>query len=216
MKARLAVLVASVALLLLAAGNGAWARSAPDFTLLDQDGNSLTLSSFRGKLVVLEFLQPACPHCQKAGKLLQKLYEEFAGRDFMVIGISHDPRGLPAIREYRKEHGLTYPIVFGDMVVAMNYLGINPLRPNFHVPVFFFISPTGEILEERNPEHLLDKDWFANTEQNLEATVRRLMPPPAKPAAKGRKRGASPPSPPRAANPRRPALRDQGAHLRQP
>lgn len=115
--------------------------------------------------------------------MLQKLYAE-NGRTLAVIGISMDfVRGMDSIREYIRDHAVTFPVVQGDMLVAMNYLGITPQRPQFHVPVFFFVGPDGQILEERNADHLGNKEWFANLEENLEASVRRLL-PPDKPASK--------------------------------
>ncbi len=118
---------------------------------------------------------------------MQKLHAGNQNRNLVVIGISHDARGMQAIRQYTEEHGVTFPVVFGDLMVAVNYLGISPQRPQFHVPVFFFVGPDGQILEERNPDHVADRDWYANLEQNLEATVRRLL-PPEKSGAKSVKR----------------------------
>ena len=157
----------------LAAAAG-WAREAPDFSLPDSNGKQIRLSDHRGKVVVLEFLQTACPSCQRAGRTLQKLYSENQ-KDLLIIGISHDARGMTAIRGYIRQHGLTYPVVLGDLTVAVNYLGITPRRPRFHVPVFFFVGPDGKLLEERMSGRAADRDWFAEMERNLEATVRRLL-----------------------------------------
>ena len=158
----------------LAAAVG-WAREAPDFSLPAPSGKQIRLSDHRGNLVVLEFLQTGCPACQRAGRTLQKLFSENHKRDLMVIGISHDRRGMQAIRKYVQQHDLTYPVVLGDLTVAVSYLGITPRRPQFHVPVFFFVGPDGQLLEERKSGRTADRDWFANMEQNLEATVRRLL-----------------------------------------
>ena len=158
----------------LAAAAG-WARKAPDFSLPDPSGKQIRLSDQRGNLVVLEFLQTGCPTCQRAGRTLQKLFSENQKRNLMIIGISHDAGGMQAIRKYVQQHGLTYPVVLGDLTVAVNYLGITPRRPQFHVPVFFFVGPDGQLLEERNSERTSDRNWFAEMEQNLEATVRRLL-----------------------------------------
>ena len=151
-----------------------WARKAPDFSLPDPNGKKIRLSEQRGKLVVLEFLQTGCPACQRAGRTLQKLFSENQ-KDLLIIGISHDARGMTAIREYIQQHGLTYPVVLGDLTVAVNYLGITPRRPSFDVPVFFFVGPDGQLLGERKSGRAADRDWFAEMDQNLEATVRRLL-----------------------------------------
>ena len=177
MRSRLSLFLAVSLAICLAAAAG-WARKAPDFSLPDSNGKQIRLADHRGKLVVLEFLQTGCPSCQSAGRVLQKLYSENQKRNLpklMVIGISHDRRGMPAIRQYIQQHGLSYPVVLGDLMVAVNYLGITPRKPQFHVPVFFFVGPDGQLLEERNSNRIADRDWFANMERNLEATVRRLL-----------------------------------------
>ena len=178
MRSRLSLFLALFLAVFLAfslAAAAGWARKAPDFSLPDPNGKQIRLSDHRGKLVVLEFLQTGCPSCQRAGRALQKLYSENQKRNLMVIGISHDARGIEAIREYIQQHGLTYPVVLGDLIVAVNYLGITPRRPQFHVPVFFFVGPDGQLLEERGSGRTADRDWFADMERNLEATVRRLL-----------------------------------------
>lgn len=173
------------ALAVMQAGAAAWARNAPDFSLPDSGGKTITLSAYRGKYVVVDFIQTTCPHCQVAATVLQKLYTEFPDR-LVVISISHDSAGMSAVRQYVKDHGITYPVVLGDLKVAVDYLGITPQKSQFSVPVFFFIGKGGEVIEERNNDRRPDKDWFANMEQNLELSVRKMLPAakPSKPAGK--------------------------------
>jgi peroxiredoxin len=171
-------------------GTSAWAqRNAPEFTLSTPDGAQVSLSAQKGKYVVVEFMQTGCPACQRAGKVLQKLYEEYDGR-LMVIGVTLE--GPAAIRNYTQQHGVTFPVVTGNHVLLVNYLGLTPQRPNYYVPVFFFIGPDGKIIEERNSIRPQDREWFAGMEENLETSIRALV--PAKPAAKPRKPAAKPAS----------------------
>ncbi len=94
---------------------------------------------------------------------------------------------MEPIRQYIKEHEVTFPVVLGDGTVAINYLGISPARPQFHVPTFFFVGSDGQIVEERDPDHAGNEEWFANLETNLEATIRRLLPPEPPASNKGKK-----------------------------
>lgn len=166
--------------LLLAALSMAAPRQAPDFALPTPDGRTIRLSEQRNKIVVLEFLQTACPHCQETGRTLQKLYEAKAARGLQVIGISHDAKGMPAIRGYIEQFKLTYPVVLGDLDVAVNYIGLTPAKPSFSVPVFFFIDRQGRVVEERLWDNRNDREWFAKLPGSLEATVQRLLGPAAK------------------------------------
>jgi peroxiredoxin len=182
----LAVLLAGLAVVL--AGGAAWARNAPAFSLPDADGKEVALSTFRGKYVVVDFIQTTCPHCRAAGEVLEKMYAENRGR-LMVISISDPSTAIPAMRQYVQEHRITYPVLLGDMKAYVDYLGVSPQKPSVSVPVFFFIGPSGEILEERNLERASDKDWFANMEQNLEASIKKML--PVKPAENSRKTGGA-------------------------
>ncbi len=124
--------------------------------------------------------------------MLQKLYDEYGNKRLEVVGIfiQEDARAMDLIKNYTKEHHVTFPVVLGDRTVAINYLGLSPSRPNYHVPVFYFVSPDGQILEERDPDRLGNQEWFGSMEANLESTIRRLMPP--EPARKGGKRASKP------------------------
>ena len=64
---------------------------APDFTLIDKDGNNITLSSFKGKKVVLYFYpKDNTPGCTRQACAFAGAYEAFKTKDIPVIGISKD------------------------------------------------------------------------------------------------------------------------------
>lgn len=65
--------------------------NAVDFTLPDEDGNDVTLSSFLGKKVVLYFYpKDATPGCTKQACAFKDTYAEFKRQDIVIIGISKD------------------------------------------------------------------------------------------------------------------------------
>ena len=64
---------------------------APDFTLFDKDGNSVSLSSFLGKKVVLYFYpKDNTPGCTRQACAFAASYEAFKSLDAVVIGVSKD------------------------------------------------------------------------------------------------------------------------------
>ena len=64
---------------------------APDFTLQDQNGNSVSLSDFRGKRVVLYFYpKDNTPGCTRQACAFAATYAQFKAKDVVVIGISRD------------------------------------------------------------------------------------------------------------------------------
>lgn len=62
-------------------------RLAPDFTLTTLDGNSITVSDFRGKTVFINFWATWCPPCRAEMPHIEALYQEYKDRDVIVIGV---------------------------------------------------------------------------------------------------------------------------------
>ena len=62
-------------------------RLAPDFTLTDLDGNSVTLSDFRGKTVFINFWATWCPPCRAEMPEIEAVYQEYKNQDVVVIGV---------------------------------------------------------------------------------------------------------------------------------
>src|SRR5690606_24027542 len=70
---------------LLTVGN-----AAPLFTLKDINGNDVSLESFRGKYVFIDFWASWCRPCREENPNLVALYKEFGGEDFEIISVSLD------------------------------------------------------------------------------------------------------------------------------
>ena len=66
-------------------------KSAPAFTLKDQDGNSVALKDFRGRHVIVYFYpKDDTPGCTKEACGFRDLWSEFEGLDVVVLGVSPD------------------------------------------------------------------------------------------------------------------------------
>jgi peroxiredoxin len=65
---------------------------AQEITLKDVNGNNLSLSSFRGKLVLLDFWASWCGPCRKESKFLVKLYAKYKAKGFEIFSVSIDER----------------------------------------------------------------------------------------------------------------------------
>jgi peroxiredoxin len=70
-------------------------QPAPEFTLTDSNGKSHKLSDFKGKFVVLEWLNHGCPFVVKhySGGNMQKLQKEFTGKDVVWLSIASSAPG---------------------------------------------------------------------------------------------------------------------------
>lgn len=65
---------------------------APDFTLKNPDGQDVTLSSFRGQYVLLDFWASWCIPCRKSMPAMKELYAKYHDKGFEIIGISNDSK----------------------------------------------------------------------------------------------------------------------------
>lgn len=80
--------------------------AAPDFTVKDAD-RSVTLSQFRGKIVVLNFWATWCPPCVDEMPSLVKLQQKLKDKGVVVLGVSVDEDGA-AYNQFLKDHGIDF------------------------------------------------------------------------------------------------------------
>ena len=83
---------------------------APDFTLSDQDGNEVTLSGLRGKIVVLYFYPKAdTPGCTTQACGVRDHKADYAAADAVVLGVS--PDAVKAVSKFDQKFGLGFPLL---------------------------------------------------------------------------------------------------------
>lgn len=90
---------------------------APDFTLLDPEGNEHTLSDYRGKIVILDFWATWCDPCLVVMPHLQAIHERFKDQGVVVIGVNVWENGDP--KALMNARGWDYLLLLkGDQVAA--------------------------------------------------------------------------------------------------
>jgi peroxiredoxin len=83
---------------------------APSATFLDLQNHHVRLSSFRGKVVVLNFWYATCEPCLTEMPALQQAYAEDSSRGLVVLGADTSD-DTPTAADFVRQHGITYPIV---------------------------------------------------------------------------------------------------------
>lgn len=147
-------------------------QPAPYFILPTWDGNTLRSTSLKGKVVVLDFFQTWCPDCQKSAVELEKLYKKYKDQGLIVVGISHDREKSAVVAPYVKQYNLTYPILLGDVSVALNYIpGMTPQTPKFNIPYLVLIDREGNVAGRFQQGH--EKE--ATDSNLLEVQIKKLL-----------------------------------------
>jgi cytochrome c biogenesis protein CcmG/thiol:disulfide interchange protein DsbE len=84
---------------------------APDFTLKDLEGKEVTLSSFKGKQVVMiDFWATWCNICKREMPVLEAVYKEYHPQGVEFLGVALD-ENIKLIKKIIGEKGVTYPIL---------------------------------------------------------------------------------------------------------
>jgi thioredoxin-dependent peroxiredoxin len=124
--------------------------SAPDFTLPDQDGHSVSLSGLRGKSVVLYFYPKAdTPGCTTQACGVRDHRPDYESADAVVLGVSPDP--VKAISKFDQKFDLGFPLLADEQHEVAEAYGVWVEKSMYgrtymgNERTTFVISPDGAI-----------------------------------------------------------------------
>ena len=96
---------------------------APDFSLPDKDGNTVRLSDFQGKKVVLYFYpKDNTPGCTRQACAFAASYEQFKAQDATVIGISKD--SVASHLKFAQKYDLPFILLSDPELQAIQAYGV--------------------------------------------------------------------------------------------
>lgn len=117
-------------LLMADVGHSNEPAQAADFNLTDFDGRPLTLSQYRGKVVLLDFWASWCTPCQAEIPQFVEWQKKYGDQGLQVIGISMDD-SEKAARRFVNRLKPNYPIAMGNAKLGESYGGVLGLPANF-------------------------------------------------------------------------------------
>lgn len=114
-------------------------KMAPDFELKDSMGQTVRLSSYKGKVVLLNFWATWCGPCKIEIPWFVEFEQKYKDKGFAVLGVSMDEEGWDVVKPYLANTKVNYRIVLGNDTVAQLYGGVDSL------PTSFLIDQQGRI-----------------------------------------------------------------------
>ncbi len=114
---------------------------APDFQLKDINGNTMALSAFKGKVVMVEFWATWCPPCKELAPLLTELYNKYKDRGFVMLSIVSSDEGETTVKNFINKYKITYPVLLDNSGAARKYNVSG-------IPVSFIINKDGKIVNK--------------------------------------------------------------------
>ncbi len=104
---------------------------APDFTFPGLDGKMVSLSDYKGKVVLVNIWATWCPPCVDEMPSMEKLYNKFKGENFEILAVSIDEPGLKAVAPFMKKHKLTFPALIDSEGAVKTAYGITGIPESF-------------------------------------------------------------------------------------
>ena len=93
-------------------------KKAPDFTLLNQDNESMSLSDFKGKKVILYFYpRDNTPGCTKQACGFAQLYPDFVKKGAVILGVSKD--SVKSHKKFEEKYQLPFTLLSDPDLVAI-------------------------------------------------------------------------------------------------
>ncbi|MFQ5881741.1 MAG: peroxiredoxin family protein [Candidatus Methylomirabilales bacterium] len=112
---------------------------APDFSLPDLQGKMVSLSQYKGKVVLLNFWATWCPPCRLEMPTMEKAYRKYKAQGFKVVAVSVDAGPKSVVNHFLRELGLSFQVLLDPQMATLRTFR------SFSLPTSFVIDRQGVI-----------------------------------------------------------------------
>lgn len=143
-------------------------KAAPEFSLRDINGKNVSLSEYRGKIVLLNFWATWCGPCKMEIPWFADFEQKYKSKGFAVIGVSMDEDGWDSVKPFVEHMHMNYRVVLGNDSIADIYGGVSAL------PTTFLIDRQGRIVAAH--EGLVSKgDYESEIDELLQTSSSAVL-----------------------------------------
>lgn len=147
-------------------------KPAPGFALTDLKGNKVTLTSYRGKAVMINFWATWCGPCKIETPWLVELRNKYAAQGFEVLGVDTEgdelkkddkagwAKATAAATKFANQEDISYPVLLDGDSISRDYGGLDDL------PTSFFVDRKGVIVAAQ---------MGLTSEQDLESKIKKAL-----------------------------------------
>lgn len=126
-------------------------KKAPELAFRLPAGQDRLLSSYRGKVMSLEFIHTTCMRCQQASQIQNRLQQTYAGRGFQALDAAINPNADLLVENFVKDFHLNFPVAWTTPEQALNFLGFS-IVDLYVVPQIVIIDRKGYIRAQTTPK----------------------------------------------------------------
>ncbi|HWA24216.1 MAG TPA: TlpA disulfide reductase family protein [Lacunisphaera sp.] len=123
-------------------------RPSPALTLKDLDGKKVSLESFKGKVVIVDFWATWCEPCKTEIPGYIELQKKYGAEGLVVIGVSLDKLKPAAVKKFADNLGMNYTVVIGQ-IEDLDKFGADP-NVDVVLPTTYLINRAGRIVHEKS------------------------------------------------------------------
>ena len=112
---------------------------APDFSLKTVAGDTVSLSDYRGQVVLLNFWATWCPPCKAEMPSMETVHRMLKDQGLVLLAVNTEPNGARVVPAFLKENPYTFPILLDDRGAVQELYGV------YKFPETFIIRKDGTI-----------------------------------------------------------------------
>jgi thiol-disulfide isomerase/thioredoxin len=145
-------------------------QPSPPISIQQLHGPAIDLSQYKGKVVVIAFIDTTCPHCQHLTQLLNGISKQYAGKPVQFVECAFNDGAQQLLPKFIQDFQPNFPAGFAPRQAVLNYLSYPILEP-LYVPHMVFLDRRGIVRGDYRGE----SDFMTHPDVRVPAEIDMLL-----------------------------------------